>query len=189
MAWNDETELVVASFGQVYVAPVGTALPTTTTGVLNAAFVGLGYCDEDGVTFSAEPEIEDFPAWQSRQPIRTELVGQAIQAQFNLQQWNEDTVVLAFGGGSITGTTPNYRYNLPSPDAALDTRAAVIEAQDGATHLRWVFSRVAVRESVETQYQRSAPAKLPITLGVLAPTGGGSPGYFLTDSAGFAAGS
>ena len=36
--------------GAVWVAPVGTELPTDTAGSLNAAFKDLGYCSDDGVT-------------------------------------------------------------------------------------------------------------------------------------------
>jgi len=49
--------------GAVYVAPVGTALPTDTTTALNEAFVGLGYCGEDGLVNSNSMSITDIKAW------------------------------------------------------------------------------------------------------------------------------
>ena len=36
--------------GAVWVAPVGTSLPTDATSVINTAFKSLGYISEDGVT-------------------------------------------------------------------------------------------------------------------------------------------
>lgn len=36
--------------GYIWVAPLGTALPTDATSELNTAFVGLGYLSEDGLT-------------------------------------------------------------------------------------------------------------------------------------------
>lgn len=189
MAWNDANELVVAGTGQVYVAPVGTALPTTPTASLNAAFVGLGYTSEDGVSISVEPEITDFPAWQSRQPVRRELTNQAISVSFSLLQWNETNVPLAFGGGTISGSGP-YRYDFPTGDDALDERAMVVDVQDGERHMRFVLPRGNVTDSVEAQFVRTEAAVLPITFSVLEPIGGGAPGYFLTDDdAAFAAGS
>ena len=189
MPWNDATELVVASSGQISVAPIGTALPTATTAALNAAFYGLGYATEDGVTLTATPEVEEFMAWQSRQAVRRELLGQEIQVAFSLEQWNEATIPLAFGGGTITGTAPNYRYDLPDEDDAIDERSMVIDAVDGAKHYRWVFPRGSVTESAETQLTRGALAVLPITFKALAPAAGGASGYMLTDDPAFAAGS
>ena len=49
--------------GAFYVAPVGTALPTSTTTSLNEAFVALGYVSEDGLTNSNSPETDAIKAW------------------------------------------------------------------------------------------------------------------------------
>ena len=190
MAWNDANELVVAGTGQVYVAPVGTTLPTATDDTLNAAFVGLGYTTEDGVTFTVAPEVNDYMAWQSRQPIRRELVNQTVSAAFSLLQWNEETVPLAFGGGAVTQVGSDYRYDFPTADDALDERAMVIDVTDGDRNMRFVLPRGNVTDSVEAQFVRTEMAVLPITFGILEPIGGGAPGYILfDDSDAFAAGS
>ena len=52
---NDATKVSVgkpAVDGAVFSAPIGTALPTSTSAALNAAFANLGYVSEDGVTNS-----------------------------------------------------------------------------------------------------------------------------------------
>lgn len=190
MAWNDSSELTVASSGQVYVAPVGTALPTTPNGALNAAFVGLGYLTEDGVTLSVSPDIQEFMAWQSRQAVRRELTAQEIQLAFQLEQWNEETVPLAFGGGAVTSVSGGYRYDFPLESDALDERALVIDADDGDRRTRFVFPRGNVTESVETQFVRSALAVLPITFKALQPADGSVACYGLfDDTVAFAPGS
>lgn len=187
MAGQDTTELTVASHGDVYVAPVGTALPTTVTGVLNAAFFGLGLISEDGCTISISPTIEEFHSWQRRQAVRRELTGQEIQAHFTLQQWNAENVKLAFGGGQVSEPTPgSFRYDLPSGTDALDERAVVIDWQDGPnSKARAVFAKANVIEAVEVQLVRNSLAMLPVTLGVNAPDTGSSPGYFLFDDSAF----
>src|SRR4051812_32430856 len=106
MAWNDPSETFVAVGGQVYVAPVGTALPSDVDDNLNAAFVGLGYTTDDGVTWNVSRDIADIGAWQAFDPIRSLLTGREVQASFGLQQWNESTVPLAFGGGAVSGSDP-----------------------------------------------------------------------------------
>lgn len=189
IGWNDASEIVVAGSGEVYVAPVNTALPTTPTETLNAAFVGLGYHNEDGVTLSVEPTIEEFMAWQSRQPIRREMTAQDITVSFALQQWNEENIVFAFGGGAVTSVSGGYRYDFPTDTTSLQEKAMVIDCQDGSEHHRFVFTRGTVIDAVESQFQRGATALLPITFKVLGPESGGAPGYYLTDSGAFAAGS
>lgn len=190
MAWNDPSELHVASGGQIYVAPVGTALPAGPTTALNAAFVGLGYASEDGATVSVTPDIQEWPAWQSRQAVRREMVGQELQVAFSLMQWNEDTVKLAFGGGAVSSVSGGYRYDFPTDSEALDERALIIDADDGGERIRFVFPRGNVVESVETQFSRSSPALLPITFKALEPGDGAAAGYALfSDTAAFAAGS
>ena len=189
MAWNSASEIVIGGTGQVYVAAEGSTLPTTTTGAPAVAFVGLGYHTEEGLTLRSTPDVTDHRVWQSKQPARREINAQDIQVAFELVQWDEDSIPLAFGGGSISGSAPDFRYNFPTDDDALDIRALVADVQDGSTHLRFVFPRVNVVETVEATFNRTSMAGLPITCGVLAPEGGGSPGYILTDSAGLTAGS
>lgn len=189
MPWNNANEIVVASSGQVYMAPIGTPLPSDAVAALNAAFTGLGFITEDGAALTVTPEVTDYMAWQSRTPVRREKTSQEIQIAFALMQWNEQTVPAAFGGGSVSGSAGNYRYNLPADDAPLDERSLVLDAVDGAKHLRWVFPRGNVTEAVEASFQRGEPASLPVTFAALAAQEGAAPGYFLTDSASFAPGS
>lgn len=188
MAWNNENEIVVAGNGQCYVAPTGTTLPTAPTGALAAGFLGLGYITEDGVSISVAPDVAEFNAWQSRTPVRREKTSQQVNVTFSLMQWDEDSVPFAFGGGSVSGSVGNYRYNLPADDAALDERALVVDANDGTKNMRWVFARGNVVEAVEAAFQRANPAVLPITFRALAVSGA-SPGYFLSDMTSFVSGS
>lgn len=192
MAWDKAAELLVGITGEVYVAPSSTTLPTTPTATLNAAFVGLGYTDEDGVTVTADPEIQEYRAWQSRSAVRREMTQQNVSVAFKLEQWNEDTIVLAFGGGEVTSpSTGVYKYTLPEAGDAVDERALVVDVRDGSTNWRFVFPRGNVSESVASDFKRTELALLPITFRALAPSAdpNGSPAYFLTDSAAFAAGS
>lgn len=184
---QDTAELVVASHGDIYLAPVGTALPTTVDGALNAAFVNLGLINEDGVSVSVSPEIESFSAWQRRQAVRRELTNQEISVSFALEQWNAENVKLAFGGGQVSEPSAGqFRYDFPDGDDALDERAIVIDWQDGPTSKhRMVFERGNVMEAVEFQLVRNALAVLPITFGVLAADDGGSPGYYLVNDTAF----
>lgn len=186
---TDASELVVASSGSVAVAPVGTTLPTSATASLNAAFTDLGYITEDGVSLTVEPQVEEFMAWQSRQPVRRELTGQDITVSFALEQWNSDSIILAFGGGDVTEAGGQYTYNFPADTDALDERALVVSWKDGTKDYRAVFARGNVTDSVETSLTRSELSVLPITFKALEPTAGGAAAYIVTDDTAFTAAS
>lgn len=191
MAWNNANDLIVGGTGQAYVAPENTSVSAVTSvGAALAGFVGLGYHSEDGVSLTVTPNVQEFPVWQSRQPARRENLAQEILTSFSLAQWDEDTVPLAFGGGVITyPAAGTARYDFPSDDDSLDTRVLVVDVVDGDNTFRFVWKRGNATEAVTAAFNRSNLALLPIGFKALAPTTGGSPGYFLTNSAAFAPGS
>ncbi len=173
-------QVVVGAAGRVYVAPVGTTLPTSPTSLLDASFADLGYVSEDGVTLSFALTTEDVTAWQTAFPIRRIGTGFEGSAAFTLLQFNSDTVSVAFGGGTVTEPTPGvYKY---TPPAASDVAeySAVIEWSDGSRDYRWVINRCTVSDGVETNLVRNAAAQLPITLAVLGDDGV-DPWYLVTN--------
>lgn len=186
MAWNDADETVIAGTGQLSVAPVGTALPTTPTAGLNAAFIGLGYTSEDGASFKSTPEITEHRVWQSQDAIRRAVKSRELEIGVELVQWNETTVVVAFGGGAITGSGP-YTYTLPVAGEALAEWAVVLDVQDGARLMRFVVPRMGITDAVESQFNADNMAGLPIVLKSLASTT--APTVLFSDTAAFAAGS
>jgi hypothetical protein len=189
MAWNDAGEAIVAGSGQVYVAPVGTTLPTTAEATLNAAFEGLGFHTEDGVTVGNAPEITELRVWQARYPIRRQRDTENFTVSFSLVQWNEVSVPLAFGGGAVvTDGGSGYKYTPPAPDDAIVEKALVVDVVDGSTHGRFVVPRGNAVEAVEANFRRTELATLPITFSALESEGQ-SAWTFYTDSTGFAAGS
>jgi hypothetical protein len=189
--WNDPAETIVAGTGQVYVAPTGTAEPANVDSALNAAFQGLGYHTEEGVSVNKTLEIVEFKAWQSRYAIRRERDTEEFQLTFVLEQWNEVTTPLAFGGGEIVPLGGDqFKFVPPGDDDSLDERALVCDVQDGDRKIRFVVPRGTVTEGVESSFQRTEMANLPITFKALEPEDAGDAWYFLTnDAAAYAAGS
>lgn len=191
MPWNDEAATVVAGTGQLWVAPVGTTLPavdTDPTLALAAAFVGTGYTTEDGVTLSGNLEISEHRVWQNSSPVRRERKSQEIQIGCELVQWDENTLVLAFGGGSVsTGVGGFPTYTFPQAGEALYERAVVLDVTDGARHMRIVVPRMNVADSVEAQFNADNMAVLPVALRSLASAT--APYIISDDAASFAAGS
>lgn len=191
MAWNDPTETHIAGTGEAYYAPVGTALPATADAALNAAFVGLGYHNEDGVTTNREVSITDHKAWQSKYPIRRTRESEDFTIGFTLLQWNEVTVPFAYGGGDlITVSSGQYRYDPPVASDAIDEWSLVVDVDDGSRRMRFVIPRGSVTDAVESGFTSNGMAELPISFKGLEPAAGGAVWYPLfNDAAAFAAGS
>lgn len=191
--WTKADELVIANNGQAYFAPIGTALPQPgddPAAPLDPAFVGAGWITEDGGTLTVGSTVVDIRAWQTRQPIRREKTEQDIQFAFTMQQWNEETVPFAFGGGEVVDEGGGlFSYRFPKSSDPLDERSLVVDAIDGDNHLRFVFARGNVTDAVETKFTKGADSLLPVTFKGLEPEDGGDAYWLVTDAPGFAAGS
>lgn len=187
---QDSDEVVVGASGDIYVAPVGTTLPTDPTAALAGGWSGaLGYITEEGVSWAPNFEINQIPAWQSFYPVRTLVTARNITVGFALMQWNTPSLVLAFGGGEVTEPSNNvFRYS--PPDASeLDERALIVEWADGDKNYRLVVPKGLVSDLGESQLARTEAAVLPITFTINAPPAGEDPWFLLTDDPAFTLGS
>lgn len=183
---RDVQELVVGGSGDLFYAPVGTPMPAGANDALNAAFYKAGYINEDGLSLRVAVEVNEQRVWQQKQPVRRELVDQTQSLTAALAQWNAETIKLAYGGGQVVQLgAAEWEYRFPSGDDALDERAVVAEVFDGADKIRLAFQRASITEPVETTFRRSEMALLPVTLSVLPPTSGGSPGSVFFSGADF----
>lgn len=89
--------------GAIYVAPVGTTLPTDTTTALDAAFKGLGYCSEDGLVNGTELESETIKAWGG-DTVLTIQTSKDDTFQFTLLEvLNVDVLKFVYGSTNVTG--------------------------------------------------------------------------------------
>lgn len=165
---NDANKIIVAPGGKVWVAPVGTAAPADATTAPVAAWIDLGYVSEDGATLRNSQTTEGIGAWQSPYPVRVVLTERAAQLAFALRQWSKDTIPLAFGGGAVTGTPPNFQYDPPAGTDAVDYRAMLVDWVDGTRAYRVVAFKVTLADQVETQLVRTAAADLPLTFDLMA---------------------
>lgn len=91
--------------GYIWVAPLGTAVPTKATTELDKAFVGLGYLSEDGLTEppSFEPGDDIVAAGgdtvaQADPTFSKTWTGTCIEAL------NEDLLKVAYGSANVTVT-------------------------------------------------------------------------------------
>ena len=181
----EANDLVVAANGQVFVGPTTATLPTDETSTLDSEFIGLGYLTDAGVTVSPSMSVESVQPWQSFYSIREIVTARELTVGMELLQFNADTTVLAFGGGTVTEESPgSFKMVPPSPEF-VDKRSVVIDWQDGDKDYRLVVPTAMVSEGGEFTLSRTAPATLAVTLKALG-VANEDPFVLYTNDPGFA---
>jgi len=176
----------VAGTGELSLAPVGTAVPTTATMALNAAFSGYGFTTEDGVVLSKSVEREGVPAWQSTTPVRYLITGQELTIATTFLQSNEDILKLWLGSGDFASDGGDgFRADV-DVDPVGQQFVLVLEWKDDDITSRLVVPKVEVTETGDVSLARQATA-FPVTFGALAPDAGSVLATWLTDDPAFAA--
>jgi hypothetical protein len=159
------SEVRVAGAGEVFVADEGTTLPTDTSTALPVDWTGLGYVTTDGVTFTHGRETEDLDAWQGTK-LRVLTLSEPVSVSFALMQSNQDVMFVAFGGGTMTVSSPVSIYTPPAAGANT-VRAMVVEFQDGSLDYRFCFPRVQLQGEVSYTLTAEGALTFPLEFGIL----------------------
>lgn len=184
------SQVRVAGTGELSLAPAGTALPTSATAALAAAYKGYGYTTEDGVTLSKAVTREGVPAWQSTTPVRYLVTGQELTIACTFLQSNEQILKLWLGSGDFAadggaGGAAGLRADVPI-DPQSQAFVLVLDWRDGPdVHSRLVVPKVEVTETGDVALSRTA-TQFPVTFGAIAPETGDLLATWFTDDPDFA---
>lgn len=182
---KDTDEIVVGANGSIRVAPKGSTEPADISAAWDAAWVDLGFANEDGVTVKDAKTLEDIPVWQLFYPAKKIVTARDFTAAFVMRQFSGLQVELAFGGGTVSeDSAGKFRFTPPAPDV-IDERALGIEWTYGDNTYRLIIPKGVVTDDVESKITRTAAIDLPITFGVVGEDGV-EPWYLLTDDPTFA---
>lgn len=88
--------------GAVYYAPIGTALPTTVSEALAAAFKELGHVSEDGITNEIGVEAEDIKSWGGTTVLSTQTEKTDTFAFTLIETLKADVLGFVHGQGNVT---------------------------------------------------------------------------------------
>lgn len=184
----DSDQILVGGASDVFVAPVGTAFPTTITGPdddFGVDWLHLGLTTDNGVKPGGSKTISDVRSSQRFYPTRKIPTAIDETLEMELQQWNAVNIVLAFGGGEITEPSPGiYKYTPPAA-SFLDERAMLVRVVDGARVDLWGYTRLLNTKAFQTDLVRTKESVLPIGMSLLDP-GEEDPWFFLSNDSAFA---
>lgn len=89
--------------GYIWVAPLGTTLPTDATSELDTTFVGLGYLSEDGLTEPASFEAgDDIVAAGGDTVAQADPTFSKTWTGTCIEALNEDLLKVAYGSSNVT---------------------------------------------------------------------------------------
>lgn len=154
----------------LWLAPLGTTLPTDAEGALDAAFYTVGYISDEGVTTSSDVSTEDLFAWQSSSPIRTLLNERTYSFEFTMVETAPETLAVYFDSTATGDLATGLSVPIPDQPEA-NHYAAVIEGLDGLVTTRLVFGKVTLSDAGDVEMTRSGLQGYPVTLKVLSDPG------------------
>lgn len=168
----DANKVQVAISGEFYVAPVGTTAPTDASTPLPAAWAGLGFVHEDGVTGSFEEDQEAIPAWQKATIVRTVTTSSEARFELTLIQSGPEVMELYYKGSTLVeGAEGEFSMSVAGPQP--DPRAMCLDVVDG-DHLERIYMPSAeVVERGEITYASSEPIGYAVTITAYASDLGG----------------
>lgn len=175
---------LVGVAGTIRIADVGASFPAGPATPYGADWKDLGLTTVDGVTVTAGQTKEDFGAWQVFGTVRTSITGRTLHIAFSMEQWDEGTVMFAYGGGEVTPVSGGFEFT-PPVGGEVDFRALAVEVEDGDLIYRWHIPRGLAADDVETVYQKGALGVLPIGFDVMWPSDGSDPWTLQTNDTNF----
>lgn len=169
---QDTSQIRVGLTGSVLVAPLATAVPTTTAGAWTG-WTDVGILDQEAPPdLVPAREVTNIMGWGRMFPVRSVKTAEGMEFTFTLIQKSGTTLKLAFGGGSVASLGGgDYRYTPPAA-TFVDERMIGIELVDGSIIDRYIARRAFVVNTGTIPFRQNAAVKFPLTVRVLEPSSG-----------------
>lgn len=137
-----------AGLSLAWFAPPGTALPTTPTAALNAAFLDSGLANQSGLEEDDAVSTTPVPAFGTLQPIRKLTTSEDRTFKLTMLETNPTSLSVYFKK-ALASIVPGVGTGIFSIQEGLlvpQRYAAVFDMLDGADHIRLVCPSVEVTD-------------------------------------------
>ena len=147
----------------IYLAPVGSTLPTTISGAPDAEFVDVGWLSDDGITESLTGSVEKKRGHQGNGVVRTRISEPGTTVSFSALETKAQTMGLRYHEKTAT-TTAGVRKATRGPGQKITARAAVIDifdADNTTVKERYVIERLEISPNGDRVANNADIAALP----------------------------
>lgn len=159
--------------GAIFMAPIGTTLPTDSTTALNSAFVELGYASDAGVVNSESRETETIKAWGGDTVLKP-FTGKEDTFKFTLiEALNVDALKLVYGESNVSGAL-STGITIKSAAEDLEYHSFVIEMVLNGAVKRVVIPSAKVTEVGDITYADGEAIGYDTTLSCVPDSAGGT---------------
>ena len=164
----DATKVRTAVTGALWVAPIGTTLPTDFDGALDAAFKDVGYIGDGGVTEGDSVSTNSVKAWQNGAEVALLQTEFSLTYAFEMLETNPVVMAEYFGNYTTDGTDAEVQITADR----LSNRSWVLEYVDGGITVRKVIPIGRITERGDRTIAGTDVVRYPATITVFPDTSG-----------------
>ena len=153
----------------IYLAPIGTVLPTTLDGVIDPAFEDVGWLHSDGITEAFTGTKSEIRGHQGARVVRTRMETPGTNISFVALESKEQTKSLRYDEKSVS-VVSGVRQTTRGAGQKVSPRACVIDvfdADDITVKERWVFDRIEVSPNGDRVFVNNDIAGFPFLAEVI----------------------
>ena len=164
--------------GAVFIAPIGSTLPTDASNPLDEAFECLGYISEDGVVVTEERDSETIPAWGG-DTVATVQTSYTETFAFTPIEVNPVVAAAEYGDDNVEVTSG--KMTITHNSAELPEKVLVIETvPNSKTVARFVVPRAKLTEKGDLTMTDSEPMGRECTFTALPDKSGNTAYEYVT---------
>lgn len=162
--------------GAIWVAPLGTELPTDTDDALDESFACLGYCSDDGLTNSTNLESETIKSWGGDTVLTIQTSKDDTFGFTLIEVLNVDVLKFVYGTANVSGTLADG-ITLTANNGDVEEKVIVIDMiMRDNTSKRVVIPTCKISEIGDITYSDSEAVGYEITV-ACTPDGSGNTHY------------
>lgn len=154
----------------IYLAPVGTILPTTIDGELDEAFEDVGWLHSDGITETPTGSKTDIRGHQGARVVRTRIETPGTTIAFVALESKPQTKALRYDEKAVDTSVSGVRRTTRGSGQKVSARAAVVDvfdADDVTVKERWVFDRIEISADGDRVFVNNDIAGFPFLAEVI----------------------